>query len=288
MATKLFCDSNCEIWYTELETLNLELIKMPYILDGKEYAYDCGKETDFDYFYKRMREGALPTTSALNEYNFTEIFEPVLQNGDDILYIGFSSNLSASFGFMKQAADKLAEKYPDRRIAYFDTLGISGDCGYQVYYAAKYFNEGHTVDETLEYLEVLKEKVRTFFVVDDLNHLKRGGRVSSLSAAFGTMLQIKPVLHISEDGKLEAIDKVKGSKKVMSYFIDKMKEMTDAQTLESYRVVIGHANCEEKAQELKGKILEVFPNADIVISFIGPVVGSHCGEGTVALFFLSK
>ncbi len=288
MATKLFCDSNCELWYEVIEALNVELIKMPYILDGKEYAYDCGKETDFDYFYKRMREGALPTTSALNEYNYTEIFEPILQAGDDIFYIGFSSQLSASFGLMKQAADKLMEKYPERRIAYFDTLAISGACGYQVYYAVKYFNEGHSVDETIAYLEILREKVTTFFAVDDLNHLKRGGRVSALSAVFGTMLQVKPILHISKEGKLCAIDKVKGSKKVLSYFTDKIKELTDAETLSKYHVYIVHGNCPGKAEDLKVKILEIYPETNVEISMIGPVIGAHCGEGTIAMFFMAK
>ncbi len=288
MATRLFCDSNCELWFSQLEELNIELIKMPYILDGKEYAYDCGKETDFENFYKRMREGALPTTSALNEYNYTEIFEPVLQAGDDILYIGFSSQLSASFGLMKQAADKLMEQYPDRRIAYFDTLAISGACGYQVYYAAKYFAEGHSIDETLAYLEILRDKTTTYFAVDDLNHLKRGGRVSALSATLGTMLQVKPILHISKEGKLCPIDKVKGSKKVMSYFIDKLKEETDEETLEKHHIYIVHGNCEDKAEHLKERISEVYPNVKVEISMIGPVIGAHCGEGTLAMFFMAK
>ncbi|MFI3168047.1 MAG: DegV family protein [Bacillota bacterium] len=288
MATKLFCDSNCELWYTQLEELGLELIKMPYILDGKEYAYDCGKETNLDDFYKKMADGALPTTSALNEYNYTEIFEPILQAGDDILYMGFSSQLSASFGFMKTAADKLMEKYPDRRIAYFDTLAISGACGYQVYYATKYFNEGHSIDETLEYLELLRDKVTTFFAVDDLNHLKRGGRVSTFSAVFGTMLQVKPILHITKEGNLASIDKVKGSKKVLSYFVDKVKELSDAETLSKYHIYIVHGNSESKAEDLKARLLEAFPNVEIEISVIGPVIGAHCGGGTIAMFFMAK
>lgn len=289
LAIKLFCDSNCELWYIDIERLDLGLLEMPYILDGQVYGYDCGKTTDFDAFYARMREGGMPTTSALNEFYYTEAFEPIFAGGDDIFYISFSSQLSATFNFLDSAVKALLEKYPERKFERFDTKGISVDCGYQVYFAVEYFRQGHSLEETKQLLEYLRENVVTLFAVADLNHLKRGGRVSALSAAFGSMLQIKPILHISEEGRLEVADKVKGQKKVLSYFVSKIEELCDDDKLaEGYPIRIIHGDDMEKAEELKAKILQSKPNANVEIAIVGPVIASHCGPGTLAISFLKK
>ena len=288
MATRLFCDTDCELWYTETNEVGIDVIKMPYILDGVEYLYDLGESTDFKNFYQRMREGAIPTTSALNEYNYTEIFEPVFAAGEDIFYISFSSELSATFNFMNSAIEKLKEKYPDRKFTHFDTKGISTDCGLHVYYGAKFKNEGHTDEELLAYLEGLTKKVETFFAVDDLNHLKRGGRLSAVAATFGTILGLKPIITLTPEGKLKPIDKVKGYKKVISYFCEKFKEKTDAQTLEKYDVWVLHGDNESRALELKTRLLEVHPTANIRTLIVGPVIATHCGPNTLAVIFVCK
>ena len=143
---QLFCDSNCELWHTTIKELGLNVIRMPYVLDGQEYFYDMGEATDFDHFYKRMREGAVPTTSAINEQDYIDYFEPILKAGDDIFYITFSHKLSATFESMDRAIATLKERYPERTVRTFDTKSISLGAGFQVYYAAKKYKEGATMD----------------------------------------------------------------------------------------------------------------------------------------------
>ena len=176
---QLFCDSNCELWHTVAAEYGLKVIRMPYVLDGVEYYYDLGEKTDFKHFYERMRAGAVPTTSAINEQNYIDYFEPVLQEGKDIYYITFSHKLSATFESMDRAIAALKEKYPDRVIRTFDTKAISLGSGFQVRYAAEKYKAGATMDELEEYLTHLREHTIVYFVVDDLVYLKRGGHGGS-------------------------------------------------------------------------------------------------------------
>ena len=283
---QLFCDSNCELWFTKVKELGLNLIRMPYTVGDEEYFYDMGENTDFKAFFDNMRAGAVPKTSALNEYAYTEYFEPVLARGDDIYYVTFSHEMSGTFNAMKNAINALKEKYPEREIRYKDTKLISMGSGCVTYYAALKYNEGATMDELDDYLDGLIPNVATYFVVDDLTYLHRGGRVSGASKVVGNMLGIKPILHFNAEGKIININKVKGFKKALSTLIDYM--VTKGDEVENYKVFVVHADNEAEAQNFAANIKNKFPNADVELQTVGPVIGSHCGPGMIGLVFHCK
>ena len=280
---KLFCDSNCELWHTTIEELGLEVIKMPYTLGDKEYFYDMGKDTDFEGFFKAMREGAVPKTSALNEYAYTEYFEPVLAAGQDIFYITFSHAMSATFNAMNSAIAALKQKYPERTVRTVDTKTISLGAGFIVYYAAQKYRQGATMDELEEYVNELVPHTATYFAVEDLTYLYRGGRVSGVSKVFGNLLNIKPILCFNDEGKIVNIDKQKGFKKAMAALRGYMAEK--AEGLDKYKVFVLQADCPEAAKTFVADIKAQFPAADVVVQPVGPVIGSHCGPGTIGLIF---
>ena len=283
---KLFCDSNCELWHTTIEELGLEVIKMPYTLDDKEYFYDMGKDTDFEGFFKAMREGAVPKTSALNEYAYTEYFEPVLAAGQDIFYITFSHAMSATFNAMNSAIAALKQKYPERTVRTVDTKTISLGAGFIVYYAAQKYRQGATMDELEEYVNELVPHTATYFAIEDLTYLYRGGRVSGVSKVFGNLLNIKPILCFNDEGKIVNIDKQKGFKKAMAALRGYMAEK--AEGLDKYKVFVLQADCPEAAKTFVADIKAQFPAADVVVQPVGPVIGSHCGPGTIGLIFHAK
>ncbi len=280
---QLFCDTNSELWYTEAQELGLRVIRMPYVLDGQEYDYDLGEATDFKHFFDRMRAGAVPTTSAINEQNYIDYFEPVLREGQDIYYISFSHKMSATFEGMDRAIEALKAKYPDRVIRTFDTRAISFGTGFQVYYAAKKWKEGASMDELEAYLEQLRAHTVVYFVVDDLVYLKRGGRISAVTAAFGKLLGIKPLISIMEDGTLQSVGRIKGSKKVISEFIRLMREH-NCNT--GYRIKVMQADCPETGDAMVEAIRAAFgKDVQVDSQIVGPVIGTHCGPGTLGLIF---
>ncbi len=283
---QLFCDSNCELWHTTVKELGLNLIKMPYVMDEEEYFYDMGETHDFKAFFDKMRAGSTPKTSALNEYAYREYFEPVLARGEDIYYITFSHQMSGTFGAMQNVIAELKEKYPDREIRYKDSKLISLGSGAITYYGALKYKNGATMDELDAYLDDLIEHTATYFVVDDLTYLYRGGRVSGVSRVLGNLLGIKPILYFNEEGKILNIEKVKGTRKALSALLNYMK--TKGSEVAKYKVFILQADCEELAQRLADNIREQFGNLDIEIRPVGPVIGSHCGPGTVGVVFHCK
>ncbi len=281
---KLFCDTNCELWYTEAEAFGLEVIRMPYVLDGKEYYYDLGRETDFGNFYGRMREGAVPTTSAINAQNYIDYFEPVLKQGQDIYYITFSHKLSNTFAEMDRAIDELKAKYPDREIRTFDTRSISLGAGFQVRAAAEKYLAGATMDELDAFLKEFSAHTVVYFVVDDLVYLKRGGRISALTAAFGSLLGIKPMISVLPDGSLQSVGKVRGAKKVFGEFIRIMREHNCE--VKDHRIEVLQADCPETGDAFVQELKKAFGD-DIKIDYqvVGPVIAAHCGPGTLGLIF---
>ncbi len=283
---QLFCDSNCELWHTTVKELGLNLIRMPYVVDDEEYFYDMGENTDFKAFFDKMRAGAMPKTSALNEYAYTEYFEPILARGEDIYYITFSHQMSATFNSMRSAIEKLKEKYPEREIRYKDSKLISLGSGFVTYYGALKYKEGATMDELDAYLDDIIEHTAIYFVVDDLTYLHRGGRVSGVSKVVGNLLGIKPILHFNEEGKIVNCDKVKGLKKALSTLIGYMKNK--GTELDKYKVFVINADCEKEAQGFIESIRAEFGDLDIVSQPVGPVIGAHCGPGTIGLIFHSK
>lgn len=283
---QLFCDSNCELWHTTVKELGLNLIKMPYILDEQEYFYDMGETHDFKAFFDKMRKGATPKTAALNEYAYTEYFEPVLARGEDIYYITFSHQMSGTFNAMKNVIAQLKEKYPEREIRFKDSKLISLGSGLITYYGALKYKDGATMDELDAYLDELIAHTATYFVVDDLTYLHRGGRVSGVSKVFGNLLGIKPILYFNEEGKILNISKVKGMRKALSALLGYMKEK--GSELDKYKVYILQADCEELAKTFADNIRAQFGELDVTIQPVGPVIGAHCGPGTIGLIFHSK
>ena len=279
-----FCDSNCELWHSTVEDLGVRFISMPYAFGDQESGYDLGKTHDFKGFYTRLRNGEMPTTMALNPHNYIDIFEPVFASGEDIIYVAFSSAMSGTFQFMRQAVDELLQKYPDRKFTYADTLNISVGAGLIVYEAAKLHNAGASDDEIVEFVDSFKNQVAIYFTANDLMHLKRGGRISATSAIFGTALGIKPVLTVSKEGKVVALDKVMGRKKAMQSLLKRIEN--EGSELDKFPIWILHADCENDARVLEERVRVIAgDNANIIVQAIGPTIGTHCGPDTLGLIF---
>ena len=283
---QLFCDSNSEIPYWFAEENGIKVVSMPYVLDDKEYYYDLGKNTDFKHFFQREREGAMPTTAALNVENYLEIYEPTLKSGTDILMISFSSALSGTHESLEQARLQLLEKYPERSFKVVNTLGISMGAGLLVYYAARLWKDGASQDEIIKWVEDNRQRVHHWFTVNDLNHLKRGGRLSGSAAFMGTMLDIKPIITVNSEGKLVVFEKAKGRKKSLKALAEKFKEYVEKP--EEQLVVVLHGDAEEDGQYLVDLIKEMCTPKDIWLNYVGPVIGTHCGPGTIGLLFMGK
>ena len=284
--SRLLIDTDCELWFTLEPELNATIIKMPYTICDNEYFYDNGRTTDFDEFYKLVRAGNMPVTSALNPQQYLEILEPLFKEGEDMLYISFSDQLSSTFNHLEGALGQLKEKYPGVKFTRFDTKNISWGAGLQAYFGAKYFNEGHSIEETVAFLEDFTNHVSVCFMADDLFHLKRGGRLTGLQATMGTLVGLKPMLNVTTEGKLSVIGKAIGANKALAFFMDKFREKADM--LDKYPVVIVDADNKEFAEKLKNKILAEYPTANIWRYPVGPVIGTHCGPGTVGLIFPAK
>ncbi len=284
---QLFCDSNCELWHTTVKELGLNLIRMPYLVGSDELIYyDMGENTDFKGFFDQMRAGVVPKTQALNAYDYTQYFEPILARGEDIYYVTFSHQLSGTFAAMETAIADLKEKYPDREIRWKDSKAISLGSGFITYYAALKWKEGASMDELDAYLDELIPHTGTFFVVEDLVYLYRGGRVSGVTKVFGNLLGIKPILHIDDEGKIVTYDKPRTFKRALRTMQDIVREKQ--LDLNQYKVFILHADNEAAALSFRDSMVDEFGDLDIVFQPIGPVIGAHCGPGTVACIFHSK
>ena len=281
----VFFDTDCELWYTQADELGVHVIGMPYTIDDEEQFYDFGRATDFKAFYDKMRAGSMPITSALNPQQYVEIFEPFYAAGEDIFYISFSHRMSGTFDHLATALKELDSRYPGVKFTRFDTLSISVGAGYQVYYGVKYLQAGHTVEETVAYLEDFTKHVCCEFMVDDLNHLHRGGRLSAASAVLGTIMGIKPILHVTDEGILEVFAKAKGEKKAISILMDTLAENLPD---EQYPVCVVDADNPDMADKLIARIKEAYPSVEIWHFPVGPVIGTHCGPGTVGLIFHSR
>ena len=280
------CDSDCELWYERADEQNIKVIKMPYIIDGEEKPYDLGRDDDPKEFFDRMRAGAKVLTAALNGEDYREFFEPLFAAGEDILYVAFSSKMSGTFNYLEPVIKELSEKYPNAKYKRFDTLSISMGAGIQVYMGAKYFNEGHTTDETYAYLEKLREKHNIYFAVDDLVYLKRGGRISPAAATFGNILQLKPILKVNDVGELAVVSKEKGNKKALNFMLNTLFE-SDVDT--TAPIVVLNADKQEDGDKLISAIREKYGDSvEIWDNQIGPVIGAHCGPGTVGIIWLTK
>ena len=283
----LICDADGELWFTRQEELGLDYISMPYSIDGNIYYYDLGKNTDLKKFYDDMRNGSAPTTMALNPAEYVDILEKYFSQGEDLLYVSFSHKMSGTFNQLQTALNELKDKYPERKCVVFDTNAISLGAGIQMEYAAMLRNDGASDEEILAKLSEFTHKVAMYFIVDDLVYLKRGGRLSAFAAFAGNLLGLKPVLSTDAEGGLNAVEKIKGKRKALKSIADKFAESWIESEMPVY---ILDADCSTDADYLESLILEKRPEAKskIVRQMVGPVIGAHCGPGTVGAIFVAN
>lgn len=281
----IFTDSSCDLPPALADSLELQVLPLSLLIDGKEYRNLLdGREISATEFYAKLRGGSLGTTSAVNSEAFRAAMELVLQSGKDVLYLGFSSGLSATYSAGAVAARELAEQYPERKVLAVDTLCASLGQGLMVYLAAQKKREGASIEELRDYVEANKLKLCHWFTVDDLFHLKRGGRVSAVTAVVGSVLRIKPVLHVDDEGHLINVEKAQGRVSSLKALVRHMEETAIAP--ETQHVFISHGDCMEDAERLSQMIRSRLGVKDILIHDVGPVIGNHSGPGTLALFFL--
>ncbi|MDY5800979.1 MAG: DegV family protein [Eubacteriales bacterium] len=280
----IMTDSSCDLPQELADQLGLEVLPLEVMADGKNYRnWLDGREIGFKEFYKLAREGKELKTSAVNTAAFEEKMEELLKEDRDILYIGFSTGLSTTYNSGEAAARELREKYPDRKIYTVDTLAASLGQGMITYYAAKKKEAGATIEEVRDFVENEKLHMCHWFTVDDLNYLKRGGRISAATAAVGTMLSIKPVMHMDNEGHLVAVGKARGRKAALCQLLDTMGELGEG--LEGQTTFICHSDCMDDAQYVASQMKERFGVAQVNINWIGPVIGAHTGPGTIGIFF---
>lgn len=280
----IFTDSTCDLDAEHIKDLGVKTIPLSFVYEGKSYIDGTGMSNKD--FYNLLREKKNITTSQINTGTFIEEFEPYLKAKKDILYIAFSSGLSGTYTSAEIAKTDLLEKYPEQKIIVIDSLCASMGEGLLVHYAAKKKNNGATIEELAQWIENNKLNVCHWFTVDDLFHLKRGGRVSSVSALLGTMLGVKPVLHVDDAGKLIPMEKVRGRKAALTVLVEHMKN--SAKITPDDVVFISHGDAIDDANFVKELILKEFDVKEVKINYIGSVIGAHAGPGTIALFFIGQ
>ena len=278
-------DSCCDLSAEMAAELELEVLPLSLEMSGKTYRnWLDGRDISFTDFYARVRAGETATTSAVSVGDYEEHMRPILESGKDILCICFSSALSATYQSACIAAEGLREEFPDAKILVVDSLSASMGQGLLVYLCVMEKRRGADVEALRDYAEATRGKVCHWFTVDDLNHLKRGGRINAATAMFGTMLSIKPVLHVDDQGRLIAVSKARGRKASLLELVDRMAKT--AVDPAGQTVFISHGDCEEDARFVADTIRSRFGTTDIRINYVGPVIGNHSGPGTMALFFL--
>lgn len=287
MSYIILTESNCDLSPEQIKKWNIEVLPMPFTVEGKQYlGYPDGREMKIEEFYKLLREGKMSKTAAPNPADFVEKVEPFLKEGKDVLYIAFSSGLSSTCINANMAAAELMEKYPERKFIVVDSLCASMGLGLMVALACDKRDEGLSIEENAKWVEENKLHLCHWFTVNDLFHLKRGGRVSATSAILGSALGIKPVLHVDDEGHLIPVSKVRGRKQSLDALVKMMAEtVTDAKN--GY-VFISHGDCLEDAKYVEKQIREKLGSKKFYINFIGTSIGTHSGPGTVALFFLGS
>ena len=259
---------------------------LSYTMDGQHYSHE--NFLPVKEFYDRMRKGSMPTTAQVNPEDARALIEPYLKAEKDVLHIAFSSGLSGSYNSARIAGEELQEEYPDRKIVVIDSLAASLGQGLLVYLAQKKKEEGKTMDEVAQWVMEHRLNMVHTFTVDDLNHLYRGGRVSKTTAVVGGVLNIKPVLHVDDEGKLIPVGKVRGRKKSLLALVEMMEEKLGNYKNSCDTIFISHGDCEQDAQFVVDKIKEKYPIKTVLMNHVGATIGAHSGPGTVALFFVGE
>ena len=281
----IMTDSSCDLPSRLVEELGISVISLSLEIDGKEFTNEFAKsKLSVPGFYQLLRNGQVAKTSAANIGQFVQMMEPLLKDGKDILYLGFSSGLSVTYNSGANAARELGTQYPERKIYTVDTLCASLGQGMLVYNAALKQKEGATIEEVRDFVEANKLKLCHWFTVDDLHFLKRGGRISPTTAIVGSLLNVKPVMHVDDEGHLIAKGKAIGRRRAIETMVDKMAE-TAINPAEQV-VFISHGDCKADADYLAEQIKARLGVKEVLIHYIEPVIGCHAGPGTLALFFL--
>ena len=285
MAYRIVTDSASNLREEMIDEFGLEVLPLTFMVDGTEYrSYLKGEKTDLKQFYTMMREGKVVTTSLPSMQETETTLRAILDAGDDILYLGFSSALSGTYEATELLIKGLAADYPERTLRAEETFAASGGQGLLVYLACQKKAAGATLDEVADFVRETRDHLCHWFTVDDLMFLFRGGRVSRTSAWAGTMLNIKPVLHVDDTGALIPMEKVRGRKKSIKALVDHMEKT--AIDPASQTVFITHGDCIEDAELLMEEITKRFGVTDFVVNYVDPVIGAHSGPGTLALFFV--
>ena len=281
----LITDSSADLSQEMVQELGVTVLPLSFTIQGKVYRnYPDNREMDLPLFYDMLRAGELATTSAVNVAEYTQAVEPILQEKKDVLILAFSSGLSSTYQASVLAAEELREKYPDRKIYTVDTLCASMGQGLLVYLAVQEQRKGRSIEEVRDWAESTKLHLCHQFTVDDLHFLKRGGRISATTAVVGSMLQIKPVLHVDNEGRLINIGKARGRQASLKALVDKMEKTVTEEGKKT--VFISHGDCRKDAVAVADMVRERFGTQDVRINYVGPVIGAHSGPGTLALFYL--
>ena len=275
-------DSTVDLPKEYLQAKQVPIISLSYIMDGVTYEEMDG--LSHKEFFEKLRTGSLPTTSQINPEQAREALEPLAKEGKDILYIGFSSGLSGSYNSVRMAAEDLKEEYPDINIITIDSLCACMGEGLLLYKALELKERGMSMKEIVEWVEANKLHICHNVTVDDLNHLHRGGRISRTTAVVGSMIKIKPIIHMRDEGKLVVIGKERGRKKSLISIVDRMEKQM--QGYDNDIVMITHGDGIEDAEFVKKQVEERFGIHNVMINGIGSVIGSHTGAGVVAVFFM--
>lgn len=283
----IITDSSCDLPDELVRELELRVVPLAFIMDGETYwNYPDNREMSPGDFYGKLAAGSVATTNAVNVGQATEAIEPILKEGKDVLVLGFSSGLSTTYNSFQIAADDLAAQYPDRKVYAVDTLCASLGQGMLVSQAARLRQQGKTIEEVRDWVEENKLRQCHWFTVNDLFYLKRGGRVSAATAVVGTMLQIKPVMHMDDEGHLINMAKARGRKASLLALVDKIAELGEDPAGQT--MFISHSACEEDARFVAEEVKKRYGVQEVIINSIGPVIGAHTGPGCVALFFMGS
>lgn len=284
----LSCESTVDLPYDTVQARQIPVLFYTYLVGEQEYVDDMGRDPEaLPRFYQLLQEGNLPSTSQLNVFQYEEFLEDLLQQGD-VLHIAFGSGMTGSVRNAEKAAETLREKYPNRELIVIDSLCSSSGYGMLVDMAADLRDQGCSIEETSQWIMEHRDKIHHQFFSTDLKYFRRSGRVSGPAAMLGTVLNICPIMRLDDSGHIIAYEKVRGKKKAVQRTVQMMTEHADGGLQYSGKCLIAHSNCPEDAQALKEALAAQFPNiqGDIRICQIGTIIASHCGPGTVAVFFL--
>ena len=285
MGYRITTDSTADLPQAFLKERDIPCVGLNFMLEGQQYTEGPDVTITMPEFYDKLRAGVPATTMQVNAFEFTSFVEPFLAAGEDVLHVAFSSGLSGTYASCASAAEELRAKYPDRQLVVVDTLAASLGEGLLVYYADENRKAGMSLTDNAQWLEQHKLNLCHWFTVDDLMHLHRGGRVSKTSAILGSVIGIKPILHVDDEGHLILVGKTRGRQSSLAALVKKMKE-TALDNVKDQTIFISHGDCLADAERLQSMVENELGCRTFLINYVGTVIGSHSGPGTLALFFM--